>query len=205
MKRLKRGNMTKTIAINATLKWHLPNARRKRQFRKRFDWANRIAILLQLNLMVVLKNVLILKTTPLAVKILLDDLIRFNIIKSYDEITGVGHRAVSGEHFKESGQLLKAMPKNEELGLLAPLQCKSLQIFVPSKNCCQISGVAVLIHHSTQQCQKSMPLSITNRTIQKTKFVNTVHTEQVTNTAHKKQQKLGRPLGRVEIDHVPYR
>ena len=29
-----------------------------------------------------------------AVKILLDDLIRFDIIKSYDEITGVGHRVV---------------------------------------------------------------------------------------------------------------
>ena len=38
-----------------------------------------------------------------AVKILLDDLIRFDIIKSYDEITGVGHRVVAGgEYFKES-------------------------------------------------------------------------------------------------------
>ena len=38
-----------------------------------------------------------------AVKILLDDLIRFDIIKAYDEITGVGHRVVAGgEYFKES-------------------------------------------------------------------------------------------------------
>ena len=58
-----------------------------------------------------------------AVKILLDDLIRFDIIKSYDEITGVGHRVVAGgEYFKEStvveGDVLE---KIEELGLLAPL------------------------------------------------------------------------------------
>ena len=34
-----------------------------------------------------------------AVKILLDDLIRFDIIKSYDEITGVGHRVVAGGEY----------------------------------------------------------------------------------------------------------
>ena len=58
-----------------------------------------------------------------AVKILLDDLIRFDIIKAYDEITGVGHRVVAGgEYFKEStvveGDVLE---KVEELSLLAPL------------------------------------------------------------------------------------
>ena len=57
-----------------------------------------------------------------AVKILLDDLIRFDIIKAYDEITGVGHRVVAGgEYFKEStvveGDVLE---KVEELSLLAP-------------------------------------------------------------------------------------
>ncbi len=50
----------------------------------------------QLSLMVVLKNVLDIENHTLAVKILLDDLIRFNIIKTYDEITGVGHRVVAG-------------------------------------------------------------------------------------------------------------
>ena len=45
----------------------------------------------------------ILKIITQAVKILLDDLIRFDIIKAYDEITGVGHRVVAGgEYFKES-------------------------------------------------------------------------------------------------------
>ena len=55
-----------------------------------------------------------------AVKILLDDLIRFDIIKAYDEITGVGHRVVAGgEYFKEStvveGDVLE---KVEELRLV---------------------------------------------------------------------------------------
>lgn len=53
----------------------------------------------------------------------MDDLIRFDIIKAYDEITGVGHRVVAGgEYFKEStvveGDVLE---KIEELSLLAPL------------------------------------------------------------------------------------
>ena len=50
-------------------------------------------------------------------------MIRFDIIKGYDEITGVGHRVVAGgEYFKEStvveGDVIE---KVEELGLLAPL------------------------------------------------------------------------------------
>ncbi|MGT2743531.1 acetate kinase [Streptococcus plurextorum] len=58
-----------------------------------------------------------------AVKILLDDLIRFEIIASYDEITGVGHRVVAGgEIFKESVLIdNEALAKIEELSALAPL------------------------------------------------------------------------------------
>lgn len=58
-----------------------------------------------------------------AVKLLLDDLIRFDIITSYDEITGVGHRVVAGgEEFKESVRLDEAaIQKIEELSALAPL------------------------------------------------------------------------------------
>ena len=58
-----------------------------------------------------------------AVKILLDDLIRFDIIKSYDEITSVGHRVVAGgEYFKESSLVDEdALAKIEELSALAPL------------------------------------------------------------------------------------
>ena len=58
-----------------------------------------------------------------AVKILLDDLKRFEIIQSYDEITGVGHRVVAGgEYFKESALVTDdVLEKIEELSLLAPL------------------------------------------------------------------------------------
>ena len=58
-----------------------------------------------------------------AVKILLDDLKRFEIIQSYDEITGVGHRVVAGgEYFKESAPVTDdVLKKIEELSLLAPL------------------------------------------------------------------------------------
>ena len=58
-----------------------------------------------------------------AVKILLDDLKRFNIIESYDEITGVGHRVVAGgEYFKDSALVdEEVIQKVEELSLLAPL------------------------------------------------------------------------------------
>ena len=58
-----------------------------------------------------------------AVNILLDDLKRFEIIQSYDEITGVGHRVVAGgEYFKESALVTDdVLEKIEELSLLAPL------------------------------------------------------------------------------------
>ncbi|MGT2895893.1 acetate kinase [Streptococcus entericus] len=58
-----------------------------------------------------------------AVKLLLDDLIRYKIISSYDEITGVGHRVVAGgEDFKESVLLdEEAIARIEKLSSLAPL------------------------------------------------------------------------------------
>lgn len=58
-----------------------------------------------------------------AVKILLEDLIRFEIIASYDEITGIGHRIVAGgEIFKESTIIgEKEILEIEELSALAPL------------------------------------------------------------------------------------
>ena len=120
--------MTKTIAINAgssSLKWQLYQMPEEKVLAKglieriglkdsvstvKFDGRSE-------------EQVLDIENHTLAVKILLDDLIRFEIIKSYDEITGVGHRVVAGgEYFKEStvveGDVLE---KIEELGLLAPL------------------------------------------------------------------------------------
>lgn len=58
-----------------------------------------------------------------AVKILLEDLLRLNIIANYDEITGVGHRVVAGgEIFKESTVIgEKEIQEIKELSALAPL------------------------------------------------------------------------------------
>ena len=69
------------------------------------------------------KQVLDIEDHTQAVKILLDDLKRFNIIESYDEITGVGHRVVAGgEYFKDSALVdEEVIQKVEELSLLAPL------------------------------------------------------------------------------------
>ena len=69
------------------------------------------------------KQVLDIQDHTQAVKILLDDLIRFDIIKSYDEITGVGHRVVAGgEYFNDSALVDdEVLRKVEELSLLAPL------------------------------------------------------------------------------------
>ena len=69
------------------------------------------------------KQVLDIEDHTQAVKILLDDLKRFNIIESYDEITGVGHRVVAGgEYFKGSALVdEEVIQKVEELSLLAPL------------------------------------------------------------------------------------
>ena len=69
------------------------------------------------------KQVLDIEDHTQAVKILLDDLKRFNIIESYDEITGVGHRVVAGgEYFKDSALVdEEVIQKVDELSLLAPL------------------------------------------------------------------------------------
>lgn len=58
-----------------------------------------------------------------AVKILLEDLIKHKIIEKYEEITGIGHRVVAGgEIFKESAVIgPKEIQQIEELSALAPL------------------------------------------------------------------------------------
>lgn len=59
----------------------------------------------------------------IAVKMLLDKLIELNILSSYDEITGVGHRVVAGgEDFKDSVVITdEVLQKIEKLADLAPL------------------------------------------------------------------------------------
>ena len=93
-----------------------------------------------------------------AVKILLDDLIRFDIIKSYDEITGVGHRVVAGgEYFKESSLVdeeLWLRLKNCQPWRLYTIQVQ-LQGFVPLRSSSQILQVLLfLIQPSIHLCRK---------------------------------------------------
>ena len=59
----------------------------------------------------------------MAVRILLEDLLKHGLIKDYQEITGVGHRVVAGgEYFKESALVdEKVIEQVEVLSLLAPL------------------------------------------------------------------------------------
>ena len=93
--------MTKTIAINAgssSLKWQL------------YEMPSEVVLAKGLIERIGLKDsistvkfdndsetqILDITDHVQAVKIVLDDLIRFNIIKNYDEITGVGHRVVAG-------------------------------------------------------------------------------------------------------------
>jgi len=100
--------MTKTIAINAgssSLKWQLYQMPEETVLAK--GLIERIGLKDSISTVKFddrsEKQILDIEDHTQAVKILLDDLIRFDIIKSYDEITGVGHRVVAGgEYFKES-------------------------------------------------------------------------------------------------------
>ena len=145
--------MTKTIAINAgssSLKWQLYQMTEETVLAK--GLIERIGLKDSISTVKfdgrAEKQVLDIENHTQAVKILLDDLIRFNIIASYDEITGVGHRVVAGgEYFKESALL---------------------------KNCYQILPVLLyLIPLSIQQClKKPIVILFQLSTIQKTRFVN---------------------------------
>ena len=127
--KFKKGNfMSKTIAINAgssSLKWQL--------YQMPEETVLAAGIIERIGLKDSISTVkydgkkesetLDIPNHTVAVKILLEDLIKHDIIANYDEITGIGHRVVAGgEIFKEStviGQ--KEIQQIEELSALAPL------------------------------------------------------------------------------------
>ena len=120
--------MSKTIAINAgssSLKWQLYLMPEEKVLAK--GLIERIGLKDSISTVKfdgrTEKQVLDITDHTQAVKILLDDLLRFNIIASFDEITGVGHRVVAGgEYFKDSALVdEEVIQKVEELSLLAPL------------------------------------------------------------------------------------
>ncbi|SJZ92423.1 acetate kinase [Pilibacter termitis] len=121
--------MSKTIAINAgssSLKWQLYNMPEEEVIAKGI--VERIG--LNDSIFTVkygdgqkFEKVEDIPTHELAVQMLLDELINLNILASYDEITGVGHRVVAGgEIFKESVVISEeVLKKIEDLAELAPL------------------------------------------------------------------------------------
>lgn len=120
--------MSKTISINAgssSLKWQLYQMPEEKVLAK--GLIERIGLKDSISTVKfdgrAEQQVLDISDHTQAVKILLDDLKRFDIIQSYDEITGVGHRVVAGgEAFKESALVTdEVLEKIEELALLAPL------------------------------------------------------------------------------------
>lgn len=125
--------MSKTISINAgssSLKWQLYEMPAEKVIAK--GLIERIGLKDSISTVKfdgrVEKQILDIDDHTQAVKILLDDLMRFDIIKAYDEITGVGHRVVAGgEYFKESALVdsEEVIQKVEELALLAPLHNKA--------------------------------------------------------------------------------
>ena len=125
--------MSKTISINAgssSLKWQLYEMPAEKVIAK--GLIERIGLKDSISTVKfgsrAEKQILDIDDHTQAVKILLDDLMRYDIIKSYDEITGVGHRVVAGgEYFKESALVdsEEVIQKVEELALLAPLHNKA--------------------------------------------------------------------------------
>ncbi len=130
-------------------------------------------------------EVLDIPNHTVAVKILLEDLLKHNIIAAYEEITGIGHRVVAGgEIFKESAVIgPKEVEQIEELSALAPLHnpahvaaMRAFEEVLP-----EVLNVAVLIQPFTLRCQ-SMPIFIRfhKSTIPTTRFVSMGLTELVT-------------------------
>lgn len=120
--------MSKTIAINAgssSLKWQLYQMPEEEVLAK--GLIERIG--LNDSISTVKYNgksdsqTLDIPDHTMAVRILLEDLLKHGLIKDYQEITGVGHRVVAGgEYFKESALVNdKVIEQVEELSLLAPL------------------------------------------------------------------------------------
>ena len=155
--------MAKTISINAgssSLKWQLYNMPEEEVIAKglieRIGLVNGISTV-KFNGQTKSETKDIPDHTA-AVKIFLDDLISMDIIASYDEITGVGHRVVAGgEYFKDSVLVTdKVIQQVEELSVLAPLHnpgaalgIRAFKDLLPD-----ITSVVVLILLFMQQCLK---------------------------------------------------
>ena len=120
--------MTKTIAINAgssSLKWQLYLMPEEKVLAK--GLIERIGLKDSISTVKFdgrsEQQILDIENHTQAVKILLDDLIRFDIIKAYDEITGVGHRVVAGGEWFNKSVIVddEVLEKINRLSAYAPL------------------------------------------------------------------------------------
>ena len=182
--------MTKTIAINAgssSLKWQLYLMPEETVLAK--GLIERIGLKDSISTVKFdgrsEQQILDIENHTQAVKILLDDLIRFDIIKAYDEITGVGHRVVAGgEYFKEStvveGDVLEKVEVVELVGSISIIQPMQ-QVFVPQGIVArhyQCSCFDTSFHTSMPEKAYRYPLPTKYYT--ENKVVNMVPTVQVT-------------------------
>ncbi|PCR99784.1 acetate kinase [Lactococcus fujiensis] len=120
--------MSKTLAVNAgssSLKWQLYEMPEEKVIAK--GLIERIGLNDSITTVKYAgekeERVLDIPNHTEAVRILLDDLKRFNIVKEFTEITGIGHRVVAGgELFKKSTLLSpKVIQQIEDLSPMAPL------------------------------------------------------------------------------------
>lgn len=133
--------MTKTIAINAgssSLKWQLYNMPEEEVIAKGI--VERIGLpdsifTIKYGDGEKYEEILDIDNHEIAVDKLLEQLQALNIIESFDEITGAGHRVVAGgEYFKESAVIGdKELAQIEELAEFAPLhnpaEAKVIRVF----------------------------------------------------------------------------
>ena len=207
--------MTKTIAINAgssSLKWQLYLMPEEKVLAK--GLIERIGLKDSISTVKFdgrsEQQILDIEDHTQAVKILLDDLIRFDIIKAYDEITGVGHRVVAGgEYFKEStvveGDVLE---KVEELSLLAPLHnpanaagVRAFKELLPD-----ITSVVVFdTSFHTSMPEKLIATLYQQNITQRTRSEIWCPRNKPPVCSRRSSKTLGTSIRRLEIDYLPHR
>src|SRR5699024_1259785 len=164
--------MSKTIAINcgsSSLKWQLYNMPEEEVIAKgiveriglkdsifsiKYDNGQKYEDILDIN------------DHGIAVKMLLDKLIELNILSSYDEITGVGHRIVQGGKYFDKSVIIDedVVAKIEELADFAPLHnpahlmgIRAFQELLPSVLNVAVFDTAFHAHMPESNARYSIP------------------------------------------------
>lgn len=164
--------MSKTIAINcgsSSLKWQLYNMPEEEVIAKgiveRIGLKDSIFSIKYDNGQKY-EDVLDINDHGIAVKMLLDKLIELNILSSYDEITGVGHRIVQGGKYFDKSVIIDedVVAKIEELADFAPLHnpahlmgIRAFQELLPSVLNVAVFDTAFHAHMPESNARYSIP------------------------------------------------